>query len=76
MLVTVEEHSTVGGFGAAVLEALAEAGVSVPTRCLAIPDRLIEHGDANEIRHEFGLDREGIADAVRSLLGDSSHANG
>jgi 1-deoxy-D-xylulose-5-phosphate synthase len=68
VLVTVEEHSRIGGFGAAVIEALTEAGVSIPTRCLGIPDRLIEHGDPKEIRREIGLDREGIARAVTSLL--------
>jgi 1-deoxy-D-xylulose-5-phosphate synthase len=68
VLVTVEEHSQLGGFGSAVVEALAEAGVSIPTRCLAIPDRLIEHGDPKAIRREIGLDREGIVSAVTSLL--------
>ena len=44
-LLTVEEHSVQGGFGAAVLELLAASGLSVPVRCLAIPDGVIEHGD-------------------------------
>jgi 1-deoxy-D-xylulose-5-phosphate synthase len=76
VLVTVEEHAAIGGFGSAVLEALAEAGVRVPTRCLAIPDRLVEHGDPAELRHELGLDRDGIAAAVRTLLAESGHARG
>jgi len=70
-LVTVEEHSGQGGFGAAVLELLAEAGVQVPTRCLAIPDELIEHGDSTAIRSELGLDAAGIARAVRGLLAEN-----
>jgi 1-deoxy-D-xylulose-5-phosphate synthase len=67
-LVTVEEHSGQGGFGAAVLELLAEAGVQTATRCLAIPDELVEHGDSDAIRAELGLDAAGIAQAVRALL--------
>ena len=67
-IVTVEEASLAGGFGAAVLEVLAEEGVSTPTRCLGIPDRLIEHGDPKQIRRAINLDREGITEAVRSLL--------
>ncbi|MDH3211859.1 MAG: 1-deoxy-D-xylulose-5-phosphate synthase [Myxococcales bacterium] len=67
-LVTVEEHSAAGGFGSAVLEALAEAGVCVPARCLGIPDRLIEHGDPARILASLGLDSAGIARAVTSLL--------
>jgi 1-deoxy-D-xylulose-5-phosphate synthase len=68
-LVTVEEHAGSAGFGAAVLEALAEEGVSLPTRCLAVPGRLVEHGDPKAIRRSLGLDPAGIAEAVRSLLG-------
>jgi 1-deoxy-D-xylulose-5-phosphate synthase len=67
-IVTVEEASRAGGFGSAVLEALADEGVFKPTRCLGLPDRLIEHGDPKAIRREIDLDREGIAKAVRSLL--------
>jgi 1-deoxy-D-xylulose-5-phosphate synthase len=67
-VVTVEEHAGMAGFGSAVLEALAEAGVQVPARCLAIPDRLIEHGDPDEFQAELQLDSEGIAQAVRTLL--------
>ena len=66
-LVTVEEHSGMGGFGGAVLEALAEAGVTVPVRCLAVPDRLIEHGNSGRVLASLGLDTEGIAQAVVDL---------
>ena len=67
-LVTVEEHSGMGGFGSAVLEALAQAGIRVPTRCLAVPDRLIEHGDPKALRASLGLDTAGIERAVLELL--------
>jgi 1-deoxy-D-xylulose-5-phosphate synthase len=69
-LVTVEEHSVLGGFGSAVLGVLAEEGIAIPTRNLGIPDRLVEHGDPVEIRHEIGLDREGIVSAVTELLSE------
>ncbi len=67
-VVTAEESIVPGGFGSAVLEALSERGVSVPVRCLAIPDRLIEHGSPSAQLAEFGLDASGIASAVRGLL--------
>jgi 1-deoxy-D-xylulose-5-phosphate synthase len=67
-LVTVEEHSGMGGFSGAVLEALSEAGVSVRSRCLGVSEAAIEHGDPAEILHELGLDAEGIARAVRDLV--------
>jgi 1-deoxy-D-xylulose-5-phosphate synthase len=66
-LVTVEEHTGQGGFGSAVLEALAEAGVTLPVRCLALPDHPIEHGDPAKQRAEAGLDGAGMARALREL---------
>jgi 1-deoxy-D-xylulose-5-phosphate synthase len=66
-LVTVEEAAGQGGFGGAVLEALAAAGVTLPVRCLAIPDRLVEHGNPDKQRAALGLDAEGIARTLREL---------
>ncbi|MCP3984933.1 MAG: 1-deoxy-D-xylulose-5-phosphate synthase [bacterium] len=68
-VVTVEEHVGQGGFGSAVLEALSAAGVETHTRCLALPDRTIEHGSSEAQRAEMGLSAEGIAAAVRELVG-------
>ena len=68
-VVTVEEHAGMGGFGSAVLEALADAGLTVPVHCLGIPDRLVEHGDPDQQRAQMGLDREGIARAAREVAG-------
>jgi 1-deoxy-D-xylulose-5-phosphate synthase len=71
-LLTVEEHSGMGGFGSAVLEVLSAAGVVVISRCLGVPDWVIEHGDTEEIRHRLSLDAEGIAQAVRNLVKGSA----
>ena len=67
-VVTVEEHTAMGGFGGAVLEALTRAGLHVPSRCLAIPDGLVEHGNSGRILSSKGLDAKGIADSVAALL--------
>jgi 1-deoxy-D-xylulose-5-phosphate synthase len=65
VFVTVEEHSGMGGFGGAVLESLAEAGVERPSRLLAVPDRLVEHGATPS---SLGLDATGITAAVSELV--------
>ncbi|MDJ0867703.1 MAG: 1-deoxy-D-xylulose-5-phosphate synthase [Myxococcota bacterium] len=70
-VLTVEEAAGMGGFGSAVLEALAAAGVAVPVQCLAIPDRVIEHGSPDAFRAALGLDAPGIARAALALLGRS-----
>jgi len=67
-LVTVEEHSAAGGFGSAVLEALAAEGLDTPVRCLGVPDALVEHGDPAALLAELGLDAAGIARAVRETV--------
>jgi len=67
-VVTAEEHAGMGGFGGAVLEALAEAGVCVPTRCVAVPDAVIEHGDPKALRARLGVDAAGIVRATLALV--------
>jgi 1-deoxy-D-xylulose-5-phosphate synthase len=65
-LVTVEEGCLPGGAGAAVLEALADAGVSCPVLRLGLPDRFIEHGDPVKLLGLQGLDAAGIERSIRS----------
>ena len=36
---------------------------------LGIPDRIVEHGEQIELHKECGFDPEGIAEAVRAILG-------
>ncbi len=67
-VLTIEDGTVIGGFGDAVLEAIADAGLAVPTRRLGIPDHFIEHGAQALLLHELGLDAEGIAAAGRELL--------
>jgi 1-deoxy-D-xylulose-5-phosphate synthase len=71
-VVTVEEHAALGGFGEAVLSVLAQAGVRVPVRTLAVRDEVIEHGSPDEIIADLGLDAAGIARAARDLLRETS----
>ena len=62
---TVENHSTVGGLGSAVAEALADAGAGVRLQRLGVPDTWAPAGSLDHIRSELGLDAAGIAEAVR-----------
>jgi 1-deoxy-D-xylulose-5-phosphate synthase len=64
-LVTVEEGALMGGAGSAVLEALQDAGVTVPVLRLGVPDIYTEHGDPVKILSHLGLDAAGIEQAVR-----------
>jgi 1-deoxy-D-xylulose-5-phosphate synthase len=71
LVVTVEEGVLMGGFGSAVLEAAAEAGLDAShVRRLGIPDQFIEHGPRNELLADLGLDAAGIARACRQWVAD------
>ena len=64
-IVTVEENVMAGGFGSAVLEALAEAGMDdVDVHRIGMPDFFIEHGTAADQRHSLQLDAQGIVERV------------
>jgi 1-deoxy-D-xylulose-5-phosphate synthase len=69
-VLTIEDGTVVGGFGDAVLAALAQAGVSVPIRRLGLPDRFIEHGAQPLLLHKFALDVEGVTATVREMLSE------
>jgi len=64
-LVTVEEGALMGGAGSAVLEALQDAGVTVPVLRLGVPDVFTEHGDPVKILSHLGLDAAGIEQSIR-----------
>ena len=64
-LVTVEDGCVAGGAGAAVSEALAAAGITVPMLHLGLPDQFIEHGDPVKLMAIQGLDATGIERSIR-----------
>jgi 1-deoxy-D-xylulose-5-phosphate synthase len=66
-LVTVEDHAVQGGFGSAVLEALAAAGETPRVRVLGIPDAYQDHAERDRLLARHGYDADGIADAVRTM---------
>src|SRR5213593_1378055 len=68
-IITVEDHVIAGGFGAAILEFLAEEGISnVRVRRLGVPDRFIPHGTQDELRKLCGFDREAITQTVLQVV--------
>jgi len=70
LVVTVEEHSIVGGLGGAVAEVLAEAGIpNVRFRRFGLPRAFnTDVGDQDYLRKLYGLDCQSIAARVLELL--------
>lgn len=69
LLVTVE-GSSVGGFGAHVLQHIADHNLNHPhlrVHTLHLPDRFIEHNTPNAMYAEAGLNAKGIADYITKI---------
>ena len=65
-VVTVEEHSIIGGLGGAVCECLAEAN-PVPVKRIGINDVYGESGSAAQLIKKYGLDAEAIYNVVKEF---------
>ena len=70
LVVTVEENVLAGGFGAAVLEELADADMMADTRLLRVglPDRYVTHGTPALLREEVGLTPPAVAERVLATV--------
>lgn len=66
-VVTVEEHSVIGGLGSAVADTLS---MNAPTKLLKIgvQDVYGESGPAVELIKKYGLDSEGIYTSIKNWL--------
>jgi len=67
-VLTVEDNVGAGGFGGAVLEALAPHGLAGRVRNLALPDQFLPQGKAADILRANGLDAAGIAQATYNAI--------
>jgi len=69
LVITIEEHTIVGGFGAAVLEEGIRRGWNLQKiKVWGIQDRFVTHGARDILLREIGLDAKGLAEGVKSIL--------
>lgn len=66
-VVTVEEHSVIGGLGSAVCDVLSEKAPT-PVLKLGVQDVFGHSGPAVALIKEFGLDSEGIYKSVKAFV--------
>jgi len=56
VVVTLEDHALMGGYGSAVLECFGDRGITTPVVRIGWPDRFIEHATTQEeLRQKYGL---------------------
>lgn len=68
LVVTAEEGVLAGGAGAAVLEVIADAGLSAPVMRFGLPDEFIEQGTQEELLRDAGLDAPQMIQAINERL--------
>ncbi|HAF00735.1 MAG TPA: 1-deoxy-D-xylulose-5-phosphate synthase [Methylophilaceae bacterium] len=68
LMVTVEENTTLGGAGTAVMEAMQLLNLHKPTLLLGLPDKFLEHGVHETMLAECGLNAESIIETINKKL--------
>jgi len=59
LVITLEDHVVMGGYGSAVLELLSEKAITTPVIRIGWPDQFIEHATTqDELRKKYGLSVE------------------
>ena len=67
-VVTVEEHSVIGGLGSAVADVLCEQ-CPTPLKKIGVNDTFGESGPGAELLHKYGLDAANIVADHQGALG-------
>ncbi|MBM7561561.1 1-deoxy-D-xylulose-5-phosphate synthase [Fusibacter tunisiensis] len=67
-IITVEDHTVIGGFGDAVLRGLSGKINNALTYRIGYKDEFIEQGDVSDLLRFHGLDAEGIAKQIKEVL--------
>ncbi|UNS95731.1 1-deoxy-D-xylulose-5-phosphate synthase [Streptomyces tubbatahanensis] len=71
--VTIEDNGRTGGMGAALSQALGDAGVRTPLRSFGLPQTFLEHGSRAQVLARYGLS---TGDIARQILADAGAAGG
>ena len=73
VLVTLEDHVLMGGYGSAILELLNEKRIVTPVIQIGWPDQFIEHASSpDELRSKYGLTVENTVAKVRAEFGQAA----
>jgi len=72
VVVTLEDHALMGGYGSAVLELFSEKGVVTPLVRIGWPDQFIEHASTqDELRRKYGLTVENAVARVKAQFSET-----
>ena len=73
VVVTLEDHVLMGGYGSSVLELFSERGMTTSVVRIGWPDQFIEHATSqDELRRKYGLTVDSTVAKVKAQFGDTS----
>ena len=67
-ILTIENHSIIGGLGGAISEILAQKKSHAPISFIGVKDVFTESGSATEVKEKYGLNIENIINKVEGML--------
>lgn len=68
-IITVEDHTVIGGLGSAVAEVIVSSGKGCAFEMLGIPDTFSVIGLHEDLMNYYKIDTNGILEAARKLIG-------
>jgi 1-deoxy-D-xylulose-5-phosphate synthase len=68
LVVTLEDHTVVGGFGSAVTEFLSQENIATPVLRIGWGDSFVEHGTLELLREKHGLTPQAVAEKILTRL--------
>ena len=75
VVVTLEDHVLMGGYGSAVLELFSEKRIATPLVRIGWPDQFIEHASSqDELRQRYGLTVENTVAKVKAQFASTAQA--
>ena len=66
-LITIEDNVITGGAGSSVNEYLVERGYEITITNFGIPDRIVSHGNQDELYAEIGLDKKSLEFKINEI---------
>lgn len=67
-VVTLENHSVIGGLGSAVSEVLAEHKDAAPLKIVGCRDTFTESGKSTELKLKYGVSAQNVLDKVKEII--------
>ncbi|KAB2647058.1 MAG: 1-deoxy-D-xylulose-5-phosphate synthase [Verrucomicrobia bacterium] len=72
VIVTLEDHALMGGYGSAVLELFGDKNITTPVVRIGWPDQFIEHATSqDELRRKYGLTVENAVAKTKAHFSDT-----